>query len=149
MSAIVHKSAFCGERGALVGGLNPRPVLLCNSSGGCSLVPCGLHDCFLPTGSRCHVFLRKDVLFKSAVKQQTIFETSTQLPWKKWSVWCLYTYVLMVTSVTWNFVFFIKITWSRSHSSSYAQIRLAILHAIGRENLQNWSQLWFKLFIPV
>lgn len=34
MYAIIHKSAFCGQRGALVGDLNPRPALLRSSAGG-------------------------------------------------------------------------------------------------------------------
>lgn len=32
--AIIHKSAFCGQRGAFVGDLNPRPALLRSSTGG-------------------------------------------------------------------------------------------------------------------
>lgn len=91
----------------------------------------------------------KGCSFQKCCKAMNCFCNLTQLPWKEWSVWCLYTYVLKLTSVTWNIVFFIKITWSRSHSSSYAQISLVIIHVIGRENLQNWSQLWFKLFILV
>lgn len=149
MSGIVHKSAFCGERGALVQGLNPRPVLLCKIAQ--VAVPCPLWS---PQLYSSYLFLLtyiplKGCYFQKCCKAMSYFWNLTQLHWKKWSVWCLYTYVLMLISVTWNIVFFIKIPWSHSYSSCYAQICLIIICTAGRENLQNWSQLWFKLFILV
>lgn len=144
---IVHKSAFCGERGALVGGLKPRL---------CSLVIAQV-ALLLSTVVSTIVFISlfllasiplKGCSFQQGCKAANYFWNPYTVTVEKTISLTLHTY-LMLLSVTWNIAFFIKLTQSCSHFSSYAQMCLVIIHTAGTENLQNWSRLWFKLFILV